>query len=36
MTEIDTTKKDFDWNNITQTRYMDWCITTPIMLLTYV
>jgi bacteriorhodopsin len=34
MTEIDSTKKDFDWNNITQTRYMDWCITTPIMLLT--
>ena len=32
--EIDNIKKDFDWNYITKTRYMDWSITTPLMLLT--
>jgi bacteriorhodopsin len=26
--------KPIDWNNITQTRYIDWSITTPMMLLT--
>ena len=31
MTEIN--KKDINWNNITQTRYIDWSITTPMMLL---
>ena len=34
ITEIDNPKKDFDWNYITKTRYMDWSITTPLMLLT--
>ena len=25
---------NMDWNEITKTRYIDWCITTPLMLLT--
>ena len=31
MTQIN--KKDINWDNITQTRYIDWSITTPMMLL---
>jgi len=31
MTQIN--EKKIDWNNITQTRYIDWSITTPMMLL---
>jgi len=27
-------KENIDWNEITKTRYIDWCITTPLMLLT--
>jgi bacteriorhodopsin len=30
----DDTMKIIDWSNITKTRYTDWCITTPLMLLT--
>jgi len=26
-------KKNIEWKNITETRYIDWCITTPMMLL---
>jgi bacteriorhodopsin len=34
ITEIETPEKDFNWHSITKTRYMDWSITTPLMLLT--
>jgi len=34
ITEIETPEKDFNWNSITKTRYLDWSITTPLMLLT--
>ena len=35
VTKIDTQENiKIDWNEITKTRYMDWCITTPLMLLT--
>ena len=34
ITEIENPKKGFDWKSITKTRYMDWAITTPLMLLT--
>jgi bacteriorhodopsin len=34
ITEIENPKPDFDWKSITKTRYMDWAITTPLMLLT--
>lgn len=34
ITEIENPKPDFSWNQITKTRYMDWSITTPLMLLT--
>ena len=32
--ESDKTKTLFSWTEITQMRYVDWCITTPMMLLT--
>ena len=32
--QIENSKESFDWTTITQTRYLDWCITTPLMLLT--
>lgn len=31
---IEMNKKDINWKNITQARYLDWSITTPMMLLT--
>jgi bacteriorhodopsin len=31
--KIDKYKESFDWDTITQTRYVDWSITTPLMLL---
>jgi len=31
--KIDKLKESFDWDTITQTRYVDWSITTPLMLL---
>jgi len=34
ITEIENPDKDFNWKSITKTRYMDWTITTPLMLLT--
>ena len=34
ITEIENPDKDFNWKSITKTRYMDWAITTPLMLLT--
>ena len=35
VTKIDKKEnQELDWNEITKTRYMDWCITTPLMLLT--
>lgn len=35
VTKIDKKENpELDWNEITKTRYMDWCITTPLMLLT--
>lgn len=34
ITEIENPDKDFNWKSITKTRYMDWSITTPLMLLT--
>jgi bacteriorhodopsin len=35
ITKIEDNKnKEFDWKAITKTRYMDWAITTPLMLLT--
>lgn len=35
VTKIDTQENiKIYWNEITKTRYMDWCITTPLMLLT--
>ena len=34
ITEIENPEKDFDWKSITKTRYLDWSITTPLMLLT--
>jgi len=35
ITKIDTPENiEIDWNEITKTRYIDWCITTPLMLLT--
>jgi hypothetical protein len=34
ITEIEKPDKDFNWKSITKTRYIDWSITTPLMLLT--
>lgn len=34
ITEIENPDKDFNWKSITKTRYIDWSITTPLMLLT--
>jgi bacteriorhodopsin len=33
ITKIDKSTESFDWDMITQTRYVDWSITTPLMLL---
>lgn len=32
--QVEKSNESFDWTKITQTRYLDWCITTPLMLLT--
>jgi bacteriorhodopsin len=34
ITKIENPDTDFIWNDITKTRYIDWSITTPLMLLT--
>jgi len=34
LQDLDLSKGGVDWQDITKTRYTDWCITTPIMLLT--
>ena len=34
ITEIENPDKDFNWKSFTKTRYLDWSITTPLMLLT--
>ena len=34
VAKLDIQNKQINWSEITQTRYIDWCITTPMMLLT--